>query len=483
MWLWPFRRSKELLLSPIEVRDLLISTAGSGSSARLKSECRKFATVVTENLDLMTKVPEAIRSHPENMGPYVQCLAAVAECLAQECGVPHLWDKLCGTTENNPLKRLEAWYVDLPARKSQLEHTSLIGEAQQFITEMKSLEGPGARHHEAVLHGHLGMLLFGCGKVEASVPVFKTAIDLCGANQDFEGQLIHSRNRVEAHRYLGNIDDGIRAGEVAINLAEEHGFEADDLRRQLHLMRRGEPLCRVIIVCDEKEFEVDEFKQLGQGTVGIHFRRNRLSIPVAEELVRQGNELAAKGQLADALERYQAARELDPYDPDPDYQSGVCLMDLGAFSQAKQRFEEVERLAPGWFRCRFDHWLAQAIEDGRASEDEYRLLRLLDDGGLSAGQAKSVVQNAIEMHPHFAPFRLILGDLFRKEEENEKALDSYRTGLALVTEPDLESRLLCATAAVLPNTSLERQQFIERAQSIPGSLVAKAMATLIGQLK
>jgi len=479
MWLWPFKRSKEQSLSPVEVRDRLIAAARSGSSARLKAECRKLATAVTKNLDLMTKVPESIRSHPVQTEAYIHYLASVAECLANECAAPELLNKLCGTADSNPLIRLEAWYRDLPGRKERLEYATLISEAQQFIAEMNSLEGSGARHHKALLYGHLGHLLFGCGKVAESIPAFDTAIELCASNQDIEGQLIHSRNLIEAYRYLGKVEDAIRACEVAIEIAERRGSESDSLRRMLRLLASGEPLCRVVVISEGKEFEVDEFNHIGGGTIELHFRRNRLAIPAAEELVRQGNELASEGKLADALEKFQAARELDPYDPDPDYQSGVCLMDLGAFSQAKKHFEEVERLAPGWFRSRFDRWLAGAIEEGLASDDEYRALRLLDDGGLPADRAKPIVLEALQRHPEFAPFRLVLGDLYRKEDKIGEALNCYRAGLALAKEPDLESRLLCAAAAVLPNDSSERRQFIERARSIPGSLVAKAMATLI----
>jgi len=45
-------------------------------------------------------------------------------------------------------------------------------------------------------------------------------------------------------------------------------------------------------------------------------------------------------------------------------------------------------------------------------------------------------------------------------------------------EPDVESRLLCALAGILPAASAERRQLIERAVSIKGSLVAHAVAWL-----
>ena len=165
---------------------------------------------------------------------------------------------------------------------------------------------------------------------------------------------------------------------------------------------------------------------------------------MATTLVHQGNELATSGKYADAMEKFQAAMEVDPHDPDPVYQTGMCLMELGLYSKARESFDEVEQLAPGWFRSRFDRWLAETLETGAASEDEFRLLRLLEDGGLSPDQAKPFALKAVAAHPQFAPFFLALGDIHRDQGDSDSAIACYRKGLELCVEPDLESRLLCA---------------------------------------
>ena len=171
--------------------------------------------------------------------------------------------------------------------------------------------------------------------------------------------------------------------------------------------------------------------------------------------------------------------DVDPHDPDPVYQSGICLLELGAYGQARAAFEQVERLAPGWFRCRNDQWLAQSLETGNVIDEEFRVLRVLDDGGLEASQAFEVARQAIERFPDFAPLHLIMGDLQRDRGESEEAIASYRIGLELVEEPDLESRLLCHLAGTLPQESAERMELVERAVNLEGSLVAQAMAKLI----
>jgi hypothetical protein len=43
----------------------------------------------------------------------------------------------------------------------------------------------------------------------------------------------------------------------------------------------------------------------------------------------------------------------------------MCLLELGADDQARKTFEEVERLAAGWFRCRSDLWLARSLAENR----------------------------------------------------------------------------------------------------------------------
>jgi tetratricopeptide (TPR) repeat protein len=325
----------------------------------------------------------------------------------------------------------------------------------------------------------LGSLFFKSGKVAEAIPAFQAALDLCLTMNDLEGQRIHLNNLLEANRYLGKRAEAIQHGEAAIQLAEKQRLDASALRKQVKLLQNGEPLCRVVMIQGEKEFELDELLPSKEGRFQFHFRRNRLSLQMAEALVRQGNQLASSGQLAEALEKYQAAMDVDPYDPDPVYQSGTCLLELGAYAQAASSFAEVERLAPGWYRCRSDRWLAEQLDQGQVSDEEFRILRGLEDGGLPAAQAKPIALEAVAKFSEFAPFYLCLGDIYRDQKNEAKALATYRDGLKLVAEPDLESRLLCATAGLLPANSTERRELIERALKLEGSLVAKAMAALI----
>jgi tetratricopeptide (TPR) repeat protein len=153
---------------------------------------------------------------------------------------------------------------------------------------------------------------------------------------------------------------------------------------------------------------------------------------------------------------------------------------MGAFAKAREAFEEVERLAPGWYRCRTDCWLAASLEEGAVSDEEFRVMRALEDGGLPWEKAMELAKQAVRKFPHFAPLYLILGDLHRDRNDSPQALSCYRKGLDYVAEPDLESRLLCAAAGLLPKESAERADLVQRALSVKGSLVAQATAALLG---
>jgi hypothetical protein len=108
------------------------------------------------------------------------------------------------------------------------------------------------------------------------------------------------------------------------------------------------------------------------------------------------------------------------------------------------------------------------------------VLRVLEDGGLEPPQAFELARRAVERFPDFAPLYLALGDLHRDRGDGQAAVAAYRRGLELVEEPDLESRLHCALARLLPQGAAERSELVERAVSLKGSLVAQATARLMG---
>jgi tetratricopeptide (TPR) repeat protein len=479
MAFWPFKNSTIESLTVNELRQKVIDVATSASSKKVRDFCERYKTQLVAHADELRTMPVEKRSDTGFIETYIQSLGAVAQCLANECGVPELWDKLSGKGEDNPLTRWDNWFQSLPERRTNLEHDALIAEARQFIEEAAKLEGRGAKQYGAYLNGRLGELLFHSGKVADSADPMKRALAFCQEIADYQGQYIYLKNLFETHRYLGNYQDAISAGEAGLNIAKQYQIDCADFERQLAQTKKGEPLCRIVCHHNGNEYELDELVALDEGQFDFEFRRNRASLEMATKLTNQGMEAATSGQLADALEKFQEASEVDPLDPNPVYQTGVCLLDMGLYAQAKASFSEIERLAPGWFRCRLYHWMAEALDNGELTEQHYQVYRALDGGAFSGDEGISIAEQAIERYPDFAPLFLLLGNFYHSSNP-ELALKTYRRGLDVATEPDIESQLLCAAAGILPAGSSERREFVQRAVTLKGSLMAQATAALIG---
>jgi tetratricopeptide (TPR) repeat protein len=479
MQFWPFKKkTPPPTLTPDQLRDALIAAGASGSKSKVRAFCKDYKSQVTEHAAFVCKVPEELQKSDQSIDHYFQALVAVAQCLANEHGAPALWNQLCGNPGDNPLAQLEEFYGSFSKRMDNLEYEALIAEAKSFIEKVKTLKGGSVRQQEAFLVGRLGELLFHSGRVAESIKPFQEVLELCTQIGDVQGESIHLNNLLEAHRYL---DDGhaLPTAQRLLEFQKKHRKPTGPIERYVERLRNGTPLCRVVCVHQDREYELDELTSTGEGRYQFQFRRNRLSLKKAMALTSQGNQLASSGQLAAALEKYAEASEVDPYDPDPAYQSGACLLELGAFAKAREAFEEVERLAPAWFRCRTDRWLAEGLESGDISVEEFQVLRVLEDGGLKPKEAISLAENALERFPEFAPLHLCYGDALRDSGDKNGAITAYRRGLELAQEPDLESRLLCALAGALPATDPERKQLIQRALTLNGSLVAHATAKLL----
>lgn len=478
MQLWPFKKRQADKTSPSELRDRLVAAA-SGNKSKLRTLCEQSKDQVAANLDLMGKVPEEIRTDASAVEQYVRAITAVATCLAQECGAPELLNRLTGSGGGNPLQSWEEWFRRIPDRKNQLEYDQLIQEAKELLQQVQAFLGEGARQTEIALYGQLGDLLFHSGKVDQAEPVFRTALDLCREGNDLEGQRTYLANLFEVQRYLGDLKEAVDTGEQLLHLTSDEDGQRERLKKHLDRVRKVEPLCRVNCIHNGQEWEIDEIQSVEDGHYEFQFRRNRLSLKMCSDLVQLGNELGSQGKLNEALERFAQASQVDPLDPDPVYQTAVCLMELGQYKEARAAFDEVERLAPGWFRCRSDQWLSTAVSEGTVSDKEFRILRLMEDGGVSSEEIIRVLPQMILNYPNFAPLYLILGDSYCEQNEVSKAILCYRKGLELVAEPDLESRLLCAAAALLPLDSPERASFFDRIMGLKGSLVAQATARLM----
>src|SRR5262249_22686852 len=163
-----------------------------------------------------------------------------------------LWNELCGR-EDNPVVQWNHWYGQLRDRMARLQYDALIVEARGFIERAKTLRGTAVRQQEAFLNGRLGELLFHSGQVREAEEPFRTALSRCQELGDSEGERLYVANLLEVHRYVGNTTAAVRSGEELIRLMDAHGLDSKSLKKRTELLRRGEPLCRVVCVRDGAE--------------------------------------------------------------------------------------------------------------------------------------------------------------------------------------------------------------------------------------
>ena len=115
MPIWPFRKPLKPNLSIEEIRALLIDAAGSPGK-KLRSLCRLYKTDVAANLDYIAKFPDGLAKTPQVVEPYLERLAAVARCLANDCGSPELWHLMTSVPED--YEGLDRWYSTGSTRRA-----------------------------------------------------------------------------------------------------------------------------------------------------------------------------------------------------------------------------------------------------------------------------------------------------------------------------------------------------------------------------
>jgi tetratricopeptide (TPR) repeat protein len=79
-----------------------------------------------------------------------------------------------------------------------------------------------------------------------------------------------------------------------------------------------------------------------------------------DKLVKEGQDLQAKGQYDDALDRYEAALKLDPKNKTALVESAWCYNDLGEYDDAKEAAEEAVAADPvrskAWRELGYADW-------------------------------------------------------------------------------------------------------------------------------
>jgi tetratricopeptide (TPR) repeat protein len=199
----------------------------------------------------------------------------------------------------------------------------------------------------------------------------------------------------------------------------------------------------------------------------------------AVALLEKGRELGSAKKYEEALVAFQEAAGIDQYSPDPHYEVAITLMHLRRYPEAVDAYGRVESLAPGWYHCRSEMWLARQLATGNITHDVFLTLRELEDGNALPLERAHMAEAALRQAPSVALLHLKYGESLESLGERQQAQAEYRKGLRCADEPDVQTSLLVRLAGLLESENSERQRLLEQAITINGNLISCAMARVL----
>ncbi len=462
------------------IRAALIDAASSGDHRRLAELCAAHQVTIRRDFSAWTRVPAEVRAHPAAVQQYAGALVGVAHFFATQLGDPTLLDMMRGPQESNPVV---AWQRAL-GQARELMGELLYGEARQVLSsalaEARGLEGSAVDSYLPVTYGMLGDCCFQLGDATTALDATATALVLCEEQGDQAGVLAYRANLFEIHRYLGQAEAAAIAAEryADVLMTAGQARQAAAWQRHAQLVRSGEPLNRVVVVIDGEQHELHDVPGVGEQRVQFVFQRNRITLEPARRRTADGEQLGGQGRHAEAVESFQEAARLDPFDPHSRYLSGLALLHLGRYTEATAEYEATERLAPGWFHCRADLWMARELARGALGHDLFRVVYQLEDAPVPPQEKARMAEAALRMAPRLAPLHLFHGQSLHALGATAAAETAYRNGLACAAEPDIRSRLL-VNLGIASRSAPERAALLtEAAETVDGNLIAAAMATV-----
>lgn len=472
-----FGKRVSKIYDPEELRRSLFELAQSGNQQRLEQMCRANRNLIADNFSKWQKVPEAIRRDPASLRIYGQALINIGEVFANRFSDSTLRELLRSPSQSDPLLQWRMKFEKAEQLMADLRYIEAGELLSSLLFDVGGRQEWDVRSLLSIVYGHIGACHFQSGHTEQALAPFERALGLCGQYNDVSGVITYLGNLYEANRYLGRNGDAASYAERLAGAFVNAGrdFDASWFRKQSYLVRAGEPLNRVVALVDDLRYELDDVPQ-AKG-IKFVFERNRTTLRPAAELTRKGDALASTGDFEGALELFRAASQSDPFDPHSHYEEGVTLMNLGQYAKAVGCYEATEKLAPGWFHCRSDLWLAQQLARRNIDHSMWLVLRELEDGNKTPAQKLKLAKMALVKSPELAPLHLLMGESLLKLDRRKDAEGSFRKGLISSHEPDFKTRLLVDLALVLESGE-EKRRLLHEARELNGNLVAAAMATV-----
>lgn len=466
----------------MDLRELLFAAIESGDMPQLEELCRRHRAAIVDAFPTWQTVPVALREDPALLQHYANGLIAVARVFAERLGDDSLLVRL--GSGDNPLAKWDAELQAASEDMEQLRYAEAGRRLERVLDETNALRGTGADQLRPITLGFLGECMFQEGNADAALPFYELALEAVRAIGDASGIAAYLDSLYEVNRYLGR---GTAAARYAFELATLMAMagrndEARRLQRRGELARAGEPKNRVIATLENgTTLELDdcsgEVMKSSGSRIRFSFQRDRISLRKASALVEAGEKLGAEGQLEDALVKFREAAQLDPQFAHARYQEGFTLCVLRRYEEAVVAYAATEELAPGWFHCRADLWIAQQLAAGKVDHETFEALRELEDAPGSPDAKLALADRAIAKAPHVPGLYLERGRQLARLGRSDDARTALRDGLAREPDRDIRTRLLVQLAILVEDTA-ERTKLFEEAARIDGNLVAAATARL-----
>jgi tetratricopeptide (TPR) repeat protein len=470
-------------MEPERLRELLAAAIEAKDGPRLGQLATAHRDVITRNFPDWQRVPIVMRDDQPAMQKYANFLIILGQFFRDVFNDPSLLKLLTGDDANNPLAQWQNKLRQADAYVNEFrfdEARALLEKARQDI---ETLQTSGPVSYLAVTEGKLAHCYFHAGDALTARPYAERALALSEEKGDEQGTAAALRELYDLHRYLGNWDLAAGYAERIAGHALKNGHPAESQRwvKQAQLVRAGEPLCRMTFWVNDAHYEADSLPTLTNAKVRYGFMRNRQPIGICQGLVLRGAQLAHAGRFEEALADFRAAAKADPFDPQPHYQRAAALMNLDRAGDAVQAYEATEALAPGWFYCRADRWLAVEVAEGREDMAVFRVLRTEDlpEEAMPLAQKAATVEEALSRARSGLPLlNLYHGKCLARLGKAAEAEAAFRAGLESVQDPDTRSRLLVELQNVIADEG-EKARILREAAAVPGgNLIAGAIATL-----
>lgn len=476
-----FKSPKPPELSPDQLKDALCQAISRQDQQQVMQLCRAYQEQILQCFPQWQKPGGTAPSDPTAMQQYVQFLGTVADCFAKSLGKPELWQQLVGPEDTNPLLRWEKALQKAESLWGEHKYIDAVHLLADLLIDVRQLQGSGVDTFLPKTYGHLGYSYFQAGEAGKAIGPWEKALELCHAHHDVEGERAYLDSLYEGHRYLEQPEPAARYAERLADVLAAAGDKANAAwyRTQATIVRRGEPLNRMVAVMGGSRFELDELPPLGQEAhIQFEFQRNRVTLRPARELSAEGARLGSNGQFSEALSAFRAAGQADRFDPQCRYEEGVTLLHLEQPLEAVECFRAVEELAPGWFYCRRYLSIAEQMVEGRLPHAVFLGLQMLDGNSLSPEDKVKLAEEILHKVADVGWLYLELGKNLRRLHRQAEAEKAYRKGLACASDADIRTCLLIELALLIDSASPERDRLLKEAFELKGNLLATVIAHL-----